>query len=714
MAYIEFVVPDSNEKEWAEEVAKKLANSVPLSTYWSAERQRVEENYAIYDGKFNKDDFKYITEMYGVAAPARLVNYPLIKPKIELLIGEFVTKPLKFTVRSVNDEALNTKFSKYITQTVDYFARQILHEITEEIGINIMPDIITQVGMEVIKEIGRGDWRDANEVNIEKSLQYLNELYDFKHVFKQCLLDVLICGKAFVKIVVDGDTPTIERIHPLNIYYDPSVGSDLEDSPYVIEEAWLPLHVIVNRYSAFIEDKGIKGWLKELADPQKAKGMDNRWYYYDGSGTWVKVYRIEWKAIRWVSLKKLAQSEEDESFAIYSEEGGGDEQKVPIVELWEAIVVGVDKVIMARPVPGQQRTQENLSTTRFTYSGVIKNGGVGTPQGIVDLLKNIQLLYNIVMYHIELTMARAGGKAIVYDLAQKPSNVPLSEIIYHLKNTGVIFINSMEEGIREARAPAMSEVDLTLSQSLTQLINLKIVLEQTAEALTGISRVREGFVSDRTPASSVQSAITQSSLMTMPVFYMLNKLMRDSLNRLVHFVKIYWGLAGGGRAKYFMSDAQLAYFKIDETVALNDYSVFVKIGDIDIEKKQFIMQVAAQAASSGHIDILQLIKLAKARDYEEAEKIFEEGVAAMQQLQQQLAQQQQQIEMMKAQLEQAKINAEIQKSMIAGETRVRAAEIEAKGRKEATMIKANKEKELRSIDADTDKKTPQSPPPPPI
>ena len=42
------------------------------------------ENYLIASGEFNKDQFKYITDMYGMTAPARLVNFPLIQNKLDL------------------------------------------------------------------------------------------------------------------------------------------------------------------------------------------------------------------------------------------------------------------------------------------------------------------------------------------------------------------------------------------------------------------------------------------------------------------------------------------------------------------------------------------------------------------------------------------------------------------------------------------------------
>src|SRR5690606_4742758 len=118
---------------------------------------------------------------------------------------------------------------------------------------------------------------------------------------------------------------------------------------------------------------------------------------------------------------------------------------------------------------------------------VVKGSLNGQTLSVVDSLKNVQLLYNIVMYHIELSMARSGGKAVVYDVSQKPKNIPLEDVFYHAKNTGLILINNKAEGMQTNGFNQFQQVDFTLSQSVSQMINLKMMLEDTADKLTGIT-----------------------------------------------------------------------------------------------------------------------------------------------------------------------------------------------------------------------------------
>ena len=52
-------------------------------------------NYNIYNGHVDVDEYRYVTEQYGAAYPAKLVNYPIISPKIDLLMGEDISRPLQ-------------------------------------------------------------------------------------------------------------------------------------------------------------------------------------------------------------------------------------------------------------------------------------------------------------------------------------------------------------------------------------------------------------------------------------------------------------------------------------------------------------------------------------------------------------------------------------------------------------------------------------------
>ena len=102
------------EKEKTQDWCRQVLNAI--TSYMGAEggsyhSARVKDirNYQIYNGVLSQGDYSYITEQYGLTYPARLVNYPIISPKIDLLLGEELRRPIDMKVTTVNKAAVIRK-----------------------------------------------------------------------------------------------------------------------------------------------------------------------------------------------------------------------------------------------------------------------------------------------------------------------------------------------------------------------------------------------------------------------------------------------------------------------------------------------------------------------------------------------------------------------------------------------------------------------------
>ena len=80
-----YVSEKEKDDNWCESVIDGVVN------YLANDSGRIQENrtsdiinYEIYNGYLNNADLDYMTNQYGSAFPARLVNYPIIQPKIDL------------------------------------------------------------------------------------------------------------------------------------------------------------------------------------------------------------------------------------------------------------------------------------------------------------------------------------------------------------------------------------------------------------------------------------------------------------------------------------------------------------------------------------------------------------------------------------------------------------------------------------------------------
>ena len=74
------MIPDKEKnQEWCSDMIDAIAGHIySESSIWEENVYEDIRNYGIYNGQWATDDYKYLTEQYGFAQPARLVNYPII------------------------------------------------------------------------------------------------------------------------------------------------------------------------------------------------------------------------------------------------------------------------------------------------------------------------------------------------------------------------------------------------------------------------------------------------------------------------------------------------------------------------------------------------------------------------------------------------------------------------------------------------------------
>jgi hypothetical protein len=97
-------------EKWREECVDAFIN---LSKFGLSERRNyLKTLYDYYNGEIDEQDYKYVLKPYGRTRenfPSKLRNYPIIKPIIDLLIGEKSKRPLNYTVTVKNSDAVSIK-----------------------------------------------------------------------------------------------------------------------------------------------------------------------------------------------------------------------------------------------------------------------------------------------------------------------------------------------------------------------------------------------------------------------------------------------------------------------------------------------------------------------------------------------------------------------------------------------------------------------------
>jgi hypothetical protein len=691
-------IPDSQKNEqWCKDNVLAMLAYQNYTTKFNRERKKDYENYLLFNGVFDTKQFEYITNTYGISSPARLVNHPIIAPKIDLLVGEFMSQPMDFMVEAVNEAAINKKLDQKVAFVAEKILRPIRQELREELGVEFEDE---DMGMEIPDDIDkflRLNGRMQVEQLVFLGLRHLIEKYRLQHIFKQGLYDLCITSKEFYHCTIKNGDPHARRVDPRALIWDINTDTEnLQDASWVAEERFLTLNEILDEFGDHLSQDQVRQLEKMRYEGQDTLQRYNKpyqWYYKDDHLTPMRIRTVTacWKSIKTLKVK-ISPNKHDPYNPFkkvmpddWKPRKGEKWDKKSFTHIWTTTMIGHDIIVDNRPLPNQIRREVNYSEAPLPYVGIIKNNIDSITLSIVDSLKNIQLLYNIVMYHIELALARSGGKAVIYDTSQKPNGLSLDDVFYHAKNSGVIPINTKQEGNQVGGFNQFQQIDFTLSNSVQQLINLKMMLENMAEQLTGISRAREGFTKSDAVGVNERS-VMQSSLITQPLIANHVRTMDMVMNQLGDLMKIAW--QDGKKTVHFIGETGMEMMKMISDFKNHDYSVFVKNSSKDAKDKEKIEAIGQQVLSgAGAEGFLQLMKVMNAYNAKDAEVILEQGLEAIQQ--QQAAQQQQMAEaqQQQAQATQQAAQMENQAKQMDNETKIQVAQIQAEALLESTRMK---------------------------
>lgn len=629
-------IPDNQKDEaWHKDCVDFFLQQQQTEKYVS-NKTKDYENYLIASGEFNKDQFKYITDMYGMTAPARLVNYPLIQNKLDLLAGELITQPLQYTVNVINRNAIRRKTEELVAIAAETILKPERRKI-EEVTKTPIPD--EDLGEEIpndVESFMKMNFRTNVEKQVTVGLKYLIDKWDIKSIFKRGFYDLEITNKEFYRTYIKNRTPYVERLDPRQMIYDEDGDKEsLQDSLYAGVDNWYTVNEIMDRFD--LTSKEVDK-LEELAS-QKSQwyndnNSNNSYISPDGSnGLRIRVVDMQWKSIKMMNYKVSPNKFDPESDYLkmlpddYKPKSGEKIVKRAITEVRQCIKIGHDMVIQYGAKPNQIRYEENYANTKLDFYGVVRNNFSGTTLSVVDALKNIQLLYNIVMFHIDSALARSGGKAIVYDVSQKPKNVPLSDVMYHAKNSGLIMINSKQEGGQLNTFNQWKDIDFTLSNSVSQMINLKMMLEETADKITGITASRAGINKTSDAVGVNERSVMQSTLITAPLFDIHFKVVSEVLQGLANLMKFCWG--EDGYMVNVFGDMGYEIFNIDKAISYDEYGIFVKNSSKELERKQTMMGLISNFSSTGSLDPIATIKAVNGETASELEEILTSGLASV-------------------------------------------------------------------------------------
>lgn len=612
-------------------------------------KEEMQTYYDLYNSIYNEKDLKYVTNPFKQqdGFPAMAQDFNVVKPKIDLLLGEETKRPFNFKTIRTSDIATSEMQEKAKQMLIDYIQATIMSKLGPEEQARYQQALQSGEIMppEQIQKYMSKCYKDVAEITAYHTLNYLKSKLNITHEFYKGWKDALVGGEEIYYIGIQNGNPCLERINPLYFDYDTDT-SDLEfihDAQWCVYEMKLSVTDIYDRFYDKLSEKQLNQLL-DMADGTSKGGINPevrktsldfphiKTHTIGGqsnpfeSTNSISVWHCCWQSFRKIAFVTIQDPETGEPVEYIVDESyneTGTEISVEwkwIIETWEGYRAGEDLYWGIEPLEYQYVSSENPNAQRLPYTGVIYNNTNSKPRSLVSIMKPLQYMYIVLWYRLELAMARDKGKVVNMDITQIPKsmNIDVSKWMHYLSALGVNFINPYEEGWdipgREGGKPAsfnqITALDLTMANTINQYIMLMDKIEAMLSEITGVSKQREGSISSNELVGNVERSVVQSAHITEPWFWTHNQVKKEALQMLLNTAKYAWK-DNKVNINYVLDDATRAFLTLSDDFLYEDMDVFVEDttkNQQQIEALKNLMQPAMQNGAS-LLDIAEIITM---------------------------------------------------------------------------------------------------------
>ena len=667
-------------------------------------------NYNLLRGKLNMQDMQLILNPDDLKAgfiPDRIQHYPIMQSKLNLLRGEESKRVFDFRVVVTNPLA--------ISEIENNKKNELLQRLQEEISDTSQSEDEFNEKLEKINDYYTYEWQDLKEMRANALLNHYIKEYDIPLMFNEGFMDAMAVGEEIYQCDIVGGEPVLERLNPLKVrIFKSGYSNRIEDADIIIlEDYWSPGRVIDTYYDV-LTAKDIK-YIETLPDhigQNTVDSMDNideRYgfvnanmigdevtasdgFYFDPANLFpesvgtsllpydlagnLRVLRVYWKSKRKIKkVKSYNPQTGEEEFNFYPEDyvinkaRGEEEYSMWINEAWEGTMIGNEIFVNMRPRLVQYNRLSNPSRCHFGIVGSIYNLNQGRPFSLVDMMKPYNYLYDAIHDRLNKAIANNWGALVRMDLAKVPKGWEVDKWMYYAKVNHILVEDSFKEGNYGAAAGKLAGamnnastggINLDQGNYIQQLVNLLEFIKMEMAEVAGITKQREGQISNRETVGGVERGNLQSSHITEWLFIQHDDVKKRTLECLLETAKI--ALKGRStKFQYILSDTSTRIMEIDgDEFAEADYGLVVDNSNGTQELNAKLDTLAQAALQTQTLSFSTITKLYTSSSLAEKQRLIERDEQQIRERQQQAQQEQLQAQQNIAQAQMQQKQAEMQ------------------------------------------------------
>lgn len=585
--------------------------------------------YDAYNNKLPESQFNFVTNPLNSTKkehtnfPARMRPYSIIRPNVDLLLGEFDKRPFNYTVIAHNADARN-KLEEAIYEEVLKALEQMFINKMNELGVQTGVDS-QEVEMPAdIQAKKSSNYKDQRAIMGQAVLGRITEDCNLKLEWGKMFKDWVIAGECYSFKNIRRGRFEYERVSAIDIDYDKSPNETfVEDAGWVVRRKYMNAMDIVSLFYDELKPKEID----EIEKTESSVPFTSVYFKSLFGNAWsseedlrrnkIPVYHVAFKYYTKIGILSytdmFGQAQQMEVPEGYKAREGESIEWLWTPEWWEAhrvdLGVGGDNhargslYLSVGPILNQRSAINDYAECKGPYNGMRFSDTHSKNISLVELGLPYEVMYRILHYRLEHTIGKSKGKIALIDKNTIPKSKGWDEekFFYYAEAMGFGIIDRNQIGTDKSWNQ-YQVLDLGLYEHITNLISVMNFVKEEWDELVGITRQRKGQVAASETATGVNTATYNSSVISERMFTLFDEFRKTELQGLLDLSK-FSDLAEGGSVHY-MDDMKQVFAAIEpDDFQSSELGIFVSNSSKDIEElttlKSLLPQMASQNMTPG-------------------------------------------------------------------------------------------------------------------
>jgi len=584
--------------------------------------------FTYYLGRqYNKDYYYTTQDQNNCDLPTVWINGQKVTSLVDYMVGNAIkmidnVEPL---VKSQSKGTVNKK-TQLLELALLKFELPELNKMFDKYGIEFNPLGPQMQGMEIPEDVHRFmeyDYQEYSEVIASKICEDIMNRNQYKQKLKQAFLYTLLGGYVGIENRIENAKQYFDIVLPHNLIIDRAKDDDFNsEARFVGKIEWLNITDVIERYQDDLSIEEITE-LKKINSNNLYQLLDLTSHPY--ATNWAfNINNLPTLACvtgYWVGMKDMKYQKNKDKFGNTHYTKNRKERKG---EYWTKTVykttlIGNKYVVDHGETTNIVRKHDNPGDVELPLKVFIPNMVMGENRSVVARLHQHQDRIDYITNEITKMLNRSKGKVYLIN-KQKLGSSTAKDVISDFERMGIHISDGSatgEEFVSGQENRLVEVVDMTLDPNVQQLVSLRREEERLMEEIVNIPKIALGQQAGYVGAKTQAGTIAQSNLGTTYLYQGFIEFFQKELSFALNQYKVM--LMDESETEIpVVGTRGKQWLKINKDFQFEEMGVYVHVKDfMDDQAKERMIALAQAAMQNQQIDMLDYVRIEKAKTYTE-------------------------------------------------------------------------------------------------